>query len=774
MAAQHQTRSGEGKLSFARLAAISILVTVVAAAVMYYAAYAFFVNQAKEKIQNILLSHRGVHLYIQRVMLPEFYRARNNGDIFRGYYSPEIFSSTFMVRVLHGFYNEERKKAGLHEIYYKMAADNPRNPVNKANPFESGLIRMFNKKRDVREYQSIISINGKKYLYYAIPFLTTNNACLQCHGIRENSPPGLRMRYPGKGGFGDKEGNIRAIESIRVPIEHEIYTADVITASLSAGLITMLLLGMFNSKLRMLVRSKTVNLESEVTERKQAERSLQLFRNLIEQSNDAIFVAEAETSRILDVNARACSSLGYTARELLSMITTDIEAILPDHPSWKAHTDEVKNRENIVLEGRHKRKDGSSFPVEVSVKYVTMDRKNYIVAVARDLTERKKLEEQLLQAQKMEAVGHLAGGIAHDFNNMLTTIIGYGSLLNTKIERHSPLKPFVDQILSSAEKSANLTRQLLAFSRKQIISPRHTDLNELIRGIEKFLRNIIGEDIEFNIALTDKELTAMVDPGQIEQVLMNLCTNARDAMPNGGLLSITTGRVTFDEHYAMTHDLKKPGKYALISVTDSGMGIDERIVQNIFEPFFTTKELGKGTGLGLSIVYGIVKQHNGHVNVYSEQGKGATFKIYLPLIESRAEKAEAEDSVPPKGGTELILVVEDNVEVKDLTKFVLEDSGYKVIEAADGEDAVQKFEENKDAVRLVLLDVIIPKKSGKEVYDEIRKMRPDVAVLFTSGYTADVIHKKGMLDTDIDFISKPVTPNELITKIREILDRRKG
>ncbi|MBI5633665.1 MAG: response regulator [Nitrospirae bacterium] len=389
----------------------------------------------------------------------------------------------------------------------------------------------------------------------------------------------------------------------------------------------------------------------------------------------------------------------------------------------------------------------------------------------RTETERQKLEAQLLQAQKMEAIGHLAGGIAHDFNNMLQAIIGYASLLDMRIEQNSPLKSYVAEILNSSEKSADLTKQLLAFSRKQVISPKQIDLNQLIKGMEKMLVRLIGEDVEFETYLVNRELSVVVDPGQIGQVLMNLCTNARDAMPDGGHLSISTETVQLGEDYIAANIIEKPGLYALISVTDTGVGMDEETKQKIFDPFFTTKEVGKGTGLGLSIAYGIIKQHNGHISVYSELGKGTTFRIYLPLSEAMSKATEAAAATAPRGGKETVLVAEDNEEVRGLIRSVLEGFGYTVITAVDGEDALHQFRENEDRIKLVILDVIMPKKNGKEVYDEIIKTKPQMKVLFSSGYTADVISTKGVLEGKMDFISKPVTPHDLLIKIREILDR---
>ncbi len=387
-----------------------------------------------------------------------------------------------------------------------------------------------------------------------------------------------------------------------------------------------------------------------------------------------------------------------------------------------------------------------------------------------DITERKKLEEQLRHSQKMEAVGQLAGGIAHDFNNILTTITGYGSFLKMKLEKGDPLMPYVEQVINSAERAANLTRQILAFSRKQVIDPKPVNLNETIKKVEKLLLRLIREDIELKTIFADMDLTIMADSAQIEQVLMNLCTNARDAMPEGGLLTIESGLVELDEEYLKTHACGRPGKYALISVADTGSGMDEKTRERIFEPFFTTKEPGKGTGLGLSIVYGIIKQHNGHINVYSELCKGTTFKIYLPLIRSKVAETQPITLSSLEGGTETILVAEDDKEVRKLSKDVLECFGYKVIETGDGEDTINRFKENEDKIQLLILDVIMPKKNGREVYEEIRKIRPDIKVLFMSGYTADIINSKGILEKGANFISKPVSSHEFLRKVREVLD----
>ena len=386
--------------------------------------------------------------------------------------------------------------------------------------------------------------------------------------------------------------------------------------------------------------------------------------------------------------------------------------------------------------------------------------------------EKEKLHDQLLQAQKMEAVGQLAGGIAHDFNNILTAMIGYGHLLKIKMQEDDPLRSYADHILSLSDRAANLTQSLLAFSRKQIMNPKTADLNEIIRKVERLLSRIIGEDIELKTVLAEKELTVMADTLQIEQVLMNLVTNARDAMPEGGELVIRTEIRELDQVFIKTHGFGKKGRYAFVSVSDSGSGMDEKTKEHIFEPFFTTKDVGKGTGLGLAMAYGIIKQHEGYINVYSESGKGTIFNIYLPLIRGKAEEINPDDIHPIERGTETILLAEDNDEVRTGTKIILEEFGYKVIEAVDGEDAISKFQRYKDKIHFILLDVIMPKKNGKEAYEEIKKIRPDIDAIFTSGYAADIIRQKGNLAEGVEFILKPATPRVLLGKIREVLDRR--
>ncbi len=384
--------------------------------------------------------------------------------------------------------------------------------------------------------------------------------------------------------------------------------------------------------------------------------------------------------------------------------------------------------------------------------------------------ERKNLEEQLHHAQKMEGIGILAGGVAHDFNNILMAMIGYGTMAQMMLKGDTTTQGYIQEMLDAANRAAELTRGLLAFSRKQVIAPVQVDLNEIVEKIDKMLRRILREDIELGTVLSAGELPVLVDIGQIEQVLMNLATNARDAMPDGGRLVIQTDTVNLDNLGAEAHISRNAGMYAELTVSDTGVGMDQGTKGKIFEPFFTTKEVGKGTGLGLSMVYGMIKQHNGNINVYSELGKGTTFKIHLPLVQKKREAIAEPLQTLPVGKGETIIIAEDERQVRESMRLFLQKNGYKVIKAKNGEEAVSKFKENRGAVSLILLDVIMPVKNGREAYEEIKGIEPGVKTIFMSGYTDDIISQKGILEEGVDFISKPINPDTLMRKIRDVLD----
>ena len=395
------------------------------------------------------------------------------------------------------------------------------------------------------------------------------------------------------------------------------------------------------------------------------------------------------------------------------------------------------------------------------------------IKLSRMFNERIHLEEQLRQSQKMEAVGQLAGGVAHDFNNVLQVISGYGNLMKMGDKLNDQQKEEIDHILSAAEKAAQLTKGLLAFSRKQVMALTQVNLNDIIENVKKFLVRIIGEDIQLKTITYENRLKVYADLGQIEQVLINLATNARDAMQKGGLLTIETGFQAIEASNVHEFDRSEPGRYAVMTISDSGSGMDKETCKRIFEPFYTTKEIGKGTGLGMAIVYGIIKQHNGFINVYSEPGQGTTFRIYIPICETEPDEPEEKVLLvaPPQGGTETILLAEDDVDVRKLVVSILTRFGYDVIQAVDGQDVIDKFATHKDSVSMILMDMIMPKKNGKEAYEEIMLIKPNVKILYSSGYTADFIQNRGVSEEGIELIMKPVQPMELLRKVREILDR---
>ena len=394
------------------------------------------------------------------------------------------------------------------------------------------------------------------------------------------------------------------------------------------------------------------------------------------------------------------------------------------------------------------------------------------IEIVRDISDRKKLEAQLRHSQKMEAVGTMAGGIAHDFNNILNVIMGYGNMVMDTLESGSTSKEQMSEVLIAADRAADLTRRLLIFSRKQVVEVKPVNVNELILGVQKMLVRLIRESIEIKLDLAEKPLIVLADAGQLEQVLINLASNAKDAMQEGGQLTIKTGLEDVDDEYVAAYGYGKPGRYALITVTDTGQGMNAETRGKIFEPFFTTKGIGEGTGLGLAISYGIVKQHSGYIKVYSEPGHGTVFKIYLPLSEeATSADMKAKAAVPVKGGNETILVAEDDASLEVLTRIILESSGYSVITAKDGDDAITKFMENRERIRLVILDMIMPKKNGKEVGEAIRKASPRIKILFTSGYTMDVIKTADLTESGFNFMHKPFIPKDLLIKVREVLDR---
>jgi PAS domain S-box-containing protein len=397
----------------------------------------------------------------------------------------------------------------------------------------------------------------------------------------------------------------------------------------------------------------------------------------------------------------------------------------------------------------------------------------YINLYGRDVTEKKRLEEQLRQAQKMEAVGRLAGGIAHDFNNILTAVIGYNSLLLGRLGEADPARREVAEVEKAAQRAASLTRQLLAFSRQQVLEPKVVNINRLVAEVDQMLRRLIGEDIDLATVLDAHLGNTKVDSGQLEQVVLNLALNARDAMPHGGKITIETANVDLDENYARQHVTARPGSYVMLAVSDTGCGMDAETQSRVFEPFFTTKEMGKGTGLGLSTVYGIVKQSGGYVWVYSELGRGTTFKIYLPRVEGDIEQLKpAVLETEIAGGAETILVVEDDEGIRNLICEILEMNGYTVLKASDGNEALALAARSERPIHLTITDVVMPGVDGRELAKRLAIVRPDLKVLFMSGYASDAVLHNGIVEEGTPFLQKPFTPAALARKVRRVLDSR--
>jgi PAS domain S-box-containing protein len=514
-----------------------------------------------------------------------------------------------------------------------------------------------------------------------------------------------------------------------------------------------------------------VGLAIDITDRKKAEEKLREYERVVEQAAESIVITD-RAGRIVYVNPAFESVSGYSRSEALGQNPRILKSGHQDAAFYRRMWDALVRGE--VWRGRfvNRHKNGTLYEEDARIGPVrdASGRIVNYVGVKRDVTNEMRLERQLVQAQKMEAVGRLAGGVAHDFNNLLGVITGYGELAQAKLAADDPLRGKMEQILKAADRAAGLTRQLLAFSRQQVLQPKIVDLNALVSNLEKMLRRLIGEDVDLKTFLDPKLGSVKADPGQIEQILMNLSINARDAMPDGGHLTIETSNVELGPDHVIRRSPTRPGPYVLLAVTDSGTGMDAEIQAHIFEPFFTTKEIGKGTGLGLATVYGIVKQSDGYIWCYSEVGVGTTFKVYLPRIEDAAASDSKPTFVPPRGGKETVLLIEDDQALRDVLSETLQGAGYTILVAEGGAKALEMSGEYHGLIHALVTDVIMPGLSGRAAATKIKVSRPELEVLFISGYTSEAIAKHGVLEPGTHFLTKPFTPADLLRKVRAMLD----
>jgi PAS domain S-box-containing protein len=522
-----------------------------------------------------------------------------------------------------------------------------------------------------------------------------------------------------------------------------------------------------------------VGVSVDITERKNAETALRQaedkYRSLVESSPAIVYLAEPFPPFSTIYVSPNISRFGYSIEEWFNQPDLWVSIIHEDDRGEVliAIEDAIARNIETDIEYRVRARDGRIHWLHDKGRFISDNQGNKTgwQGVMVDITKTKDLEEQLRQSQKLESIGLLAGGIAHDFNNMLTAINGYSDLALRRLKPDDSLRRYIEEIKKAGERSAVLTHQLLAFSRQQILQPKVIYLNQVVTETGDMLERLIGEDIQLVTILHPKAGPVNVDPGQIAQVVMNLAVNARDAMPNGGKLTIETANVYLDEQYVNQHGDAKAGEYVLLAVSDTGTGIDEATRQHIFEPFYTTKEIGQGTGLGLATVYGIVKQSGGNIWVYSELGIGTTFKVYLPRLTEESETAETKGvSADLPSGTETILLVEDEDVVRTLSRQILEMCGYTVLEATNGTEALTVGEKHDGKIDLLMTDVVMPKMGGKELAEIFARRYPQMRVLFTSGYTDDAVIRHGVINADTNFIQKPFTPNSLAHKVREVLN----
>lgn len=686
----------------------------------------------------------GVYVPVDKVTPNPYLQVPNRDITTSDNHQLTLVNPAYMTRMVF----EEILTASPDPIINKITSLKPLNPVNAPDEWEKQSLMAFDRK-EYSEHSEVTEMSGQPYLRFISAF-TTSEACLKCHAHQ-----------------GYKVGDVRGGIVISVPLAKKLerHSQENWKTTGTYGLIW--LVGSIGIAFAANRRSR-----DEEARRQSEER----HRSILRTAMDGIWSLDAQ-GRFIEANETYCRMSGYSMPELLTMSVSDV-VTFETASDTAAHIQKVMELGEDRFESRHRRKDGSVYDVEVSVQYRTDDSGRFVVFV-HDISERKhaeedknKLESQLQQAQKMESVGRLAGGVAHDFNNMLSVILGHAELGLMKIAPDDPLVVDLKEISKTAERSADLTRQLLAFARKQTVSPKVIDLNDTVTAMLKMLQRLIGEDIHLTWHPANELWQVRIDPSQIDQILANLCVNARDAIEDTGRITIETANSTIDASYCANNPEASPGDYVRLVVSDDGKGMNRETLAHIFEPFYTTKEMGKGTGLGLATVYGAVKQNNGFINIYSEPGKGTTFSIYLPREASSISRKDMDEcsSAPAPRGQETILLVEDEAAILNITAIMLEKQGYTVLKADTPGRAMELAREHVGAIHLLMTDVIMPEMNGRDLAKNILSGHPQIKRLFMSGYTADVIANHGVLDEGVHFIQKPFSLPNMAAMVRAVLD----
>lgn len=717
----------------------------------------YLIRRAEGDIETMLLQHKGVHHYVQRLSHPELYSMKKEKGVPPEMYTPVLFSSSYMVRNMHDYYNEEREKAGLPKLYYKMAAENPRNPINQASAYEVALIERFNQDKDCTHFREIVEIDGKKHLYVAIPFFRNEERCLKCHGKFEDAPLQLQLLYPEKGGFDEEIGYIRAIESLRAPLGDEWTLAYI--ALISAGIVGASFLGLvlINRRLGQKVRNRTVKIHSQARVLEESESNLRIMLNSI---GDAVIATDI-VGRITRMNPVAEQLTGWGEVEAAGESFEDVFRIIhadSREPIESPVEKVIRTGGKTELSGQTVliQRSGEERNVADSGAPILDDEGNTVgvVLVFRDVTEQTILEKQVQQSRKMDAIGQLAGGVAHDFNNMLGGIVGSAELLQSQVGDGELDQKLVDIILKASDRATDLTSKLLAFSRKSSLCAEVFDLHDAVYESVTLLEHSLDKRIDIQVDLKAENSRISGDLSQLQNVFLNLGINAGDAMSGGGVLSFSSRTVILEEAYCESSifDLVS-GPYIIVEVRDTGVGMPTHMLPRIFEPFFTTKPSHQGTGLGLAAAFGIVKQHNGSITLYSEEGRGTVFHVALPLVESEVAVVQAESVV--SRGTGRILVVDDEEVIRDTAENMLTRLGYEVVLACNGQEAFEVFEREKGCFDLVLMDMVMPVMNGQECFARLIESKPGIPVILCSGFmddtTIEELKKSGLFG----FIQKP-------------------